>query len=230
VILVTGGAKGLGAEICLTLASLGYPVVIHYRNSYREALEVQKKCQNFSPATIIQGDFSENSALEDFVRRYQESFSQTTGIVNNVGNYLIAPSMQTSLSQWQQLYQSNFFAPLFITQSLLPHLQGSNKSIVNIGVSGIMGHRAFTQTTAFAATKATLWFYTRSLAKELAFQSIRVNMVSPGYMENTIDAAALPLQRLVPLKDVARVVAFLFDPANAQITGQNIEVASPSTL
>lgn len=227
-ILVTGGAKGLGAEICRTLAALGHNVVVHYRTSQKEAHQVVSECSQAATASMIQGDFSTLASLEDFIRRYKEQFPQTKGIVNNVGNYLIAPLFETQALQWLDLFQTNFFAPLLIIQALLPQLRAFNGSIVNIGVSGLLSHRGFTQATAYAATKSTLYFYTRSLAKELVGESIRVNMVSPGYMENTIDfidASEFPMQRPITLKEVAFVVASLFDPRNISITGQNIEVA-----
>jgi NAD(P)-dependent dehydrogenase (short-subunit alcohol dehydrogenase family) len=71
-------------------------------------------------------------------------------------------------------------------------------------------------------------FYTISLAKELASKEVRVNMVSPGFMENAVDLpdfSALPLKRPAFLKEVAQVVGYFFDSKNAYITGQNIEVA-----
>ncbi len=222
-ILVTGAARGLGAEICHTLALQGHDLIIHYRKRREEAKKVKERCVAAkAEISLIEGDFSKQRSLEKFIRRCQERFPQLKGIVHNVGEYLVAPSFQTTPDQWLSLFQVNFFAPVFITQALLPQLRAQKGSVVNIGVTGLSSGRGFCQVTAYAATKAALCFYTRSLAKELAKDEIKVNMVSPGAMENTIDKT----EPNTSLKQVANVVALLFDPNFSQITGQNIEVAS----
>lgn len=222
-ILVTGAAKGLGKATILALASKGHDVVIHYRTSFSEASDLLKECRQFPiQAEIIQGDFNTLDSLNDFITRYTYHFPHTKGLVNNVGNYLIAPLQKTKPNQWLDLFQTNFFAPLFLTQALLPSL----KSIVNIGLSGLEGRKGFTQTTAYATTKAALLSFTLSLAKDLAPQGIRVNMVSPGYMENSLDQpTTLPMNRVATLQEVAQIIATFFDPSTAYITGQNLEIA-----
>ena len=228
-ILVTGGARGLGAQICLQLACAGHDLVLHYCTRAIEALQVAELCrQQRVHVDVIQGDFSTQASLESFIERYLTCFSHTKGVVNNVGYYLIAPSYETSNSQWIDLFQTNFFAPVFLTQALLPSLRAEQGGIVNIGVTGFHAKRTFIKGMAYGATKAALLFYTLSLAKELALEGIRVNMVSPGYMENAIDLpelADLPFKRPATLTEVAHMVATLFAPESAYITGQNIEIA-----
>ncbi len=228
-ILVTGGAKGLGAELCLELAYQGHDVVIHYRSSQVAAHLLTKECRNFRvKAEVIQGDFSDQDGLNDFISRYTQLYPHTKGLVNNVGNYLMASSQDTTQGQWLELFQTNFFTPVFLTQALLPALRASKGCIMNVGVTGLESKRGFTKTTAYAASKAALHFYTVSLAKELAPDNIRVNMVSPGYMENAIDLSdpdLLPMKRFATLQEVARIIATFFDLKTAYITGQNIEIA-----
>ena len=228
-ILVTGGAKGLGAQICLELAYQGHDVVIHYRTSQVAAHLLAKECRNYKiKAELIQGDFSSKEALNDFITRYTKFFPETKGLINNVGNYLIASSQDTTPDQWLELFQTNFFTPVFLTQALLPALRASQGSIMNVGVTGLESRRSFIQTMAYAASKDALHFYTVSLAKELAPDNIRVNMVSPGYMENSIDLpdpTLLPMKRAASLQEVARIIASFFDLKTAYITGQNLEIA-----
>ena len=222
-ILVTGAAKNLGAAIARQLAAAGHDVVIHFRSSEKEAKQLADEIK----AEIVYGDFSTLESLNAFIADYKMRFPQTKGIVNNVGNYLIAPSIKTDQGQWLDLFQTNFFAPVFITQALLPELRTQKGTVVNIGVSGLNANRAITKAVAYAATKTALHFYTHSLAKELA-PDIRVNMVSPGYLENAIDALEpedLPFKRLGTPQELAALVAYLFDPKSSYITGQNIEVA-----
>jgi NAD(P)-dependent dehydrogenase (short-subunit alcohol dehydrogenase family) len=233
-ILVTGAAKGLGAAICRALAAQGHDIVIHYRGSEKEALKVAEECRYYQvEAAVIQGDFATQEELESFIRRYLTTFPQTKGLVNNVGNYLIRPSIQTGVNQWRDLFQTNFFTPVFLTQALLPSLKEQKGCIVNIGVAGLHGHRALTKATAYAATKSALFFYTVSLAKEVAADGVRVNMLSPGFLENSVDLkdpAALPLKRPAYLFEAAHAVAQFFDPLSAYITGQNLEIAGGTAL
>lgn len=225
-ILVTGGAQGLGAVLCLELAARGHDVVVHYHTSEAAAQSVAQACQRFSVhAEAIQGDWTSHKTLNDFLARYTSQFPETKGLVNNVGNYLISSAQNTPPDQWLALFQTNFFAPVFLTQALVPALRHCRGSIVNIGVAGL-DKRGFIQSAAYGTTKAALLFYTLSLAKELAPDGIRVNMVSPGHMENSVDLpASLPMRRTATLKEVAHIIAAFFDPQTDYITGQNLEVA-----
>ncbi|NGX53690.1 MAG: 3-oxoacyl-[acyl-carrier-protein] reductase FabG [Chlamydiae bacterium] len=219
-ILVTGGAKGLGAAMCTELAQRGHSLVIHYNQSQRAAEELAEKWQ----AQTIHGDFSTPAGVEAFIENYRDRFPSTQGLVNNVGNYLIASASKTTDLAWRDLFQINFFTPQALIQALLPSL----KSVVNIGTAGLHSTKAESYATAYMATKAALWFLTRSLAKELAPEGVTVNMVSPGILETSIDiekVSKVPMKRAASLKEAARLVGFLFEKESHYITGQNIEVA-----
>ncbi|MFZ0564681.1 MAG: SDR family oxidoreductase [Chlamydiales bacterium] len=228
-ILVTGAAKGLGKEICCQLAAKGHDLVIHYRQSEKEAKELKEVCQGLGvQAEILYGDFSTTDSLEAFIQVYLEQIPLTKGLVNNVGNYLIAPLADTEKHQWHDLFQTNLFAPIFLVQALLPFIQKEKGGIVNLGVSGLNPARPFLKAGAYATAKSALWFYTLSMAKQLAPHMVNVNMVSPGYLEETAEKPNpnnLPMRRLITFQEIARVVAFLFEAKSSSITGQNIEVA-----
>lgn len=224
-ILVTGAAQGLGASIAEALLRAGYSVVIHYRKSEKEAEHILK---NGGKIAKIQGDFSSLESVNDFIRRYRKQFPDTQGIVNNVGNYLIASASQTTEEQWLSLFQTNLHAPFFLMRALLPSLRKHRGNIVNIGTVGLNTLKANTYSTAYTISKSALWLLTKALAKELAADEVRVNMVSPGILENAIDIKDfphLPMKRSATLKEVADIVTFLFDPKTSYITGQNIEIA-----
>lgn len=227
-ILVTGGAKGLGAQICRQLASKGHDVLIHYLTSKVEAEEIAAHCRLYGvQAEVILGDFSYESAYQSFIEELLMRFKTIKGLVNNVGNYLMAPLAKTGEEEWHALFQTNFFAPIFLTKALLPSICEQKGTIINIGTSGLYPVKALTQAPAYAASKSAFWFYTRTLAKEMAPYLVSVNMVSPSYMENSVDLPAvesLPMKRPVLLQEVAHVVAFLFEESSHVITGQNIEV------
>lgn len=231
-ILVTGAAQGLGAEICRYLAAAGHDLVIHYRTHEEKARQLVGECRTQNvQAEMLWGDFSTPDSLQAFIVSVQKSFPEVKGVVHNVGNFLKAPMLEMEMTQWHDLFQVNFFAPIQMTQSLLPSVRRQKGAILNIGVSGLQAKRGFIKTTAYAATKSALLFYTLSLAKELAEEGVSVNMISPGFMENAQDLAEFPMKRRpATLSEVARLAAFLFDPQNRYITGQNIEIAGGYAL
>lgn len=228
--LVTGGAKNLGREICLHLAKNKLNVVVHYNKSEKEALQVVNECRKFGvQAEAIQGDFSSMDGVKKFIEMYLKQFPNTKNLVNNVGNYLIKSALETSYEEMTDLFQVNVFACLYLSQSLLHTIKMSQGSIVNIGVAGIDRGKAECYSTIYSMTKLSLLMLTRSLAKELGKFNVAVNMVSPGVLTSSIDAAEnleiIPMKRLGSLNEVADVVAFLLNQKNHYITGQNIEVA-----
>lgn len=227
--LVTGGSKHLGAKICQTLASEGLSIVVHYNKSENEALNIVNECIQYGiQAHSIQGDFSTLSSVQNFIQRYNKTYPKTKNLINNVGPYLIKPLLQTSMMEWNFLYQTNLFAPLNLIQGLLPSIIDQKGSVINIGMCGIENHQISIKTTAYRMAKQNLLYLTKALAIQLAKSGVRVNMVSPGYLdisESIPNMNAIPMGRLGSAMEVARVIAFLLKEENSYITGQNIEVA-----
>lgn len=224
--LVTGGAKGLGAELCEALAERGHSVAVHYNDSLPEAFEVVARCRaKGQKSDAIQGDFSTLAGVKDFLQRYQEQFSETAALINNVGDYLIGSALQTSTEKWIHLFQVNLHTPFILSQALAPSLIKNKGQIINIGASGLRRNSAQTYSTAYTITKEGLWSLTLSLARELASKEVCVNMVSPGELERSVDHHRIPMGRPASCAEVCRVVNFLLEPASHYITGQNIEVA-----
>lgn len=230
--LVTGSAIGLGSAICLELAQKGHSLVIHYRESRKAAEDLQVQCQKFGvKAELIQGDLSNP---DPFLEEYKTRFPDTKNLIHNVGNYHIGTLLDTPIDIWKELYQINFFSAVQMMQALAPSIIAQKGSIINIGVTGMQSVPADIYATAYTSTKLALWMATKSLAKELAGKGVRVNMISPGYLENAVDLptnlSILPQGKPVTLEETARLVAFLLDEANASITGQNIEIAGAVRL
>jgi NAD(P)-dependent dehydrogenase (short-subunit alcohol dehydrogenase family) len=227
--LVTGGALRLGAEICRSVASTGRNIAIHYRNSKEQALLLQKDLLKMGvQAHIVQGDFSTLESTKQFLDHYLAHFPHTDVLINNVGNYSIGPASRTSPQELQDLLQVNTIAPLMLIQGLLPSLRQNRGHIVNIGIAGTSAAHANIHATAYNLTKLSLTMLTKSLAKELA-PDVTVNMVSPGYLENSVDMPSdmsrIPSGRLGQFQEVADAVCFFISGRKGYITGQNLEVA-----
>lgn len=233
--LVTGGAKRVGAAICRTLAQEGYDILVHYNTSEDEANQVVNFCRDCGVrAEKIQGDFTTLESTQQFVHTVLEDYSSIKNLINNVGNYLVASALKTPVDEWYTLFQTNLHTPFVLIKALIPSIQISKGSIINIGVPGLDAGRADTYCSVYTTTKLGLLMLTRSLAKELASSGVRVNMVSPGQLDISMDAprdpSQLPMKRVGTTEEVARVVAFLLDERNSYITGQNIEVAGALRL
>ncbi len=209
-ILVTGAAQGLGEAIAIELARCGHNLVIHHNQT--DPQRVVKICRSFGvQAESIQADLSDPTK---FITAYLRLFPETKGLVNNVGHWEEGvPKDCDSVA----LMKMNLHLPEKLIGALLPIIEKNRGHIVNIGTAGI--EKPTLSCTAYAVTKAALWKYTLSLAK--AVSNVKVNMVSPGALENTMGN---PTGNLVALSEVARLVAFLF--SSEAITGQNIEVAA----
>lgn len=224
--LVTGGAKNLGAALCLSLAEKGHSIVVHYNQSHRAAHEIVNQCKEKGvEAEAIQGNFASIDGVKEFLKRYQQQFPDTDLLINNVGDYLIRSAMQTHIEEWLKMFQLNLHTPFILSRALIPSLIKRQGQIINIGVAGLTKNSANTYSTAYFLAKDSLWGLTRSLARELAPQHVRVNMVSPGQLKISIDTHQVPMQRPAHCWEVCRVVNFLVDPKSSYITGQNIEVA-----
>lgn len=228
--LITGGALRLGAEIARTLAEKQRDLVIHYKTSKREAEELVESLRKTGvKAELLQGDFSTFDLAEDFIARYLARFPVSGGVVCNVGDLLFGSPLQTRPEELSALFQTHLMATLMLLQALTPSLKAQKGQIVTIGMVGSGEVRANTHAFGYNLCKTGLWMLTKSLAKELAPDQVTVNMVSPGYMEESVDLPKdlrqIPMGRLARFEEVARVVSFLMDPASSYITGQNIQVA-----
>lgn len=227
--LITGAAKGLGKEIALHLAQNGYSVVIHYRKSLEEAKKVRSSCVDFGvKAEIIQGDFKDFKETVKFVKNYLEKFPDTQNLINNVGNYFIGSVLNTPAEVWQDIFFTNLHLPFLLSNLLAKPIINEKGSIINIGVAGLNGNRSDLYSSAYTSAKSALLQLTKSLAREMAERGVRVNMISPGYLENSVDLREqtnIPIGHPTSLTEIAKFVAFLLNPQNSSIIGQNIEIA-----
>jgi len=228
--LVTGGAKGLGAQICIDLASAGHNILIHYRTSDKEALEVAERCRDFGvQVNFFQSDFSNAATIQKDIQRLIQQFPGIKNLINNVGPYVIHSALETKMKEMTDLFQVNLYTPFLLIQSLLPAIRSQMGSVITIGVAGLENGRVDTYSMAYTMSKQALLTMTKAFAKELAPFSVRVNMVSPGHLVESVDAPKDPTQliehRVGNPQEITRVIAFLLEKESVYITGQNIEVA-----
>lgn len=230
VAVVTGGARRLGRHLCSMLARRGYAVVVLYRGSHDDAMTLVDAIEaQGGHARALAVDVS----VEPQVRAVFEDIAAREGhvdlLVNNVGNYNPQHVTRLDPSVWDATIASNLSGAYYCCYHALHRLRDEG-NIINIGMAGLEGIRANEFGADYYVSKTGLLVLTRSLAAAYAGRRIRVNMVSPGQLENSIDLPPpdeigrwVPLGRAGALEDVSHAVEFLLDAS--YVTGANIDVA-----
>lgn len=228
--VVTGAAKRLGRHLALEFAKAGADVVVHYNQSQADAEATGAEIEKLGrKAHLISVDFADPAGPEAFAASVKKKAGRVDIVVHNVGNYLVKPVEQTTGEEWRDLFETNVFAPMEITRLLLPHFPASGGAIFHLGYAGLAHLSASSTRTAYQATKTTLYLATQALAERLGPRKIRVNMISPGHLDNSVDLppeaeAAFPLGRPGRPEDIAAAI-FFFLSRDSYITGQNLDVA-----
>ncbi|GKS68933.1 pteridine reductase [Nitrosomonas sp. PY1] len=234
VILITGGAKRVGAAICRRLHAHGAKLVIHYHSSLKEASALQKELnqQRKNSVALVQADLLDHQRLPDLIESSVQQFGQLDGLVNNASSFFATPLNECTQENWHDLIGSNLRAPLFLSQAASTHLKKQHGCIVNI--IDIHTERPLRNYVIYNAAKGGLLALTRSLAVEMA-PEVRVNGVSPGPIlwpetgkwadesERQATIAGTLLKRCGEPDDIAKTVCFLITDA-PYITGQVIAV------
>jgi pteridine reductase len=233
VILITGAARRVGAEIARTLHAAGANVALHYLCSHNEAEQLARTLNELRPgsAFTIAADLGDSLLLHALVDEVVKHFGRLDGLVNNASSFFATPIGSIDEAAWQALIDSNLKGPLFLAQAAAPHLARRDGAIVNI--TDIHTERPLKWYAVYTSAKAGMAAMTRALAIELAPQ-VRVNAVAPGAILwpeddsfSTAERAAIvahtPLQRMGSPEDIARTVKFLLFDAPF-ITGQIINV------
>ena len=218
VLLITGGAKRVGAAICRRLHAAGATLMLHYRESAGEArlLQAELNHQRKDSVALIQADLLDLGKLQSIVDQTLQTFSRLDALVNNASSFFQTPVGEITAAQWEDLIGTNLRAPMFLSQSAAPALKKSQGAIVNI--TDIHAERPLKNYVVYSVAKAGLVGLTRSLARELA-PEVRVNAVAPGPILWPDDAAfdELSRQRIIshtPLKrgqpeDIAKAAHYL---------------------
>jgi len=234
VVLVTGGAKRVGAAICRRLHNAGAQLAVHYHSSEQEAQDLQKELNKLRPksAAVFQADLLEQKDLPQLVHKVIKKFGRLDALVNNASSFYATPLAEIDERQWHDLLGTNLRAPVFLAQAAASELRRQHGCIVNI--VDIHAERPMHGHLLYSVAKAGLVALTKGLAQELAPQ-VRVNAVAPGVIiwpegeawqnqeqRHKIVAHTL-LKREGEPDDIARTVQFLLNDA-PYITGQVITV------
>ena len=235
VTLITGASRGIGRGIALALAQHGSAVAFTYLSSPEKGAELEKELATFGvKAKGYRSDAADFKAAEELIAAVLTDFGKIDVVVNNAGITRDNLLMRMSEEHFDEVVRTNLKSVFNITKAVQKSMLKERKgSIINI--SSVVGVKGNAGQANYAASKAGIIGFTKSIALELGSRNIRCNAIAPGFIETEMTAVlnpdvvkqwreAIPLKRGGTPEDVANLVIFLASDMSAYITGQVINV------
>ena len=236
VAIVTGASRGIGRAIAEDLAAHGAQVVVNYNRSATEAEEVVAAIEaNGGSAVAVQADVGSFDAAKALVTVAKEQYGQIDILVNNAGTTRDMLLMMMKEEDWDTVLDTNLKSLFNCCKAVLRPMLRQKRGGRIINISSVVGLAGQGGQTNYAASKAGIIGFTKSLAKEVGGRAITVNAVAPGYFPTALTAdlsdelkekalELIPLGRLGEVEEVAHLVTFLASDQAAYITGEVIRV------
>jgi len=235
VVVITGASRGIGKSIAQTCIQQGAIVAFTYLSSDEKAraLEAELSAQG-GVAVGFKSDASDFNQANDLIEKVVERFGTVDVLVNNAGITRDTLMMRMTEEQWDEVINTNLKSAFNLTKAVIkPMLKARSGSIINM--SSVVGVKGNAGQANYAASKAGLIGFTKSIAAELGSRNIRCNAIAPGFIETEMTEVldqnvveqwrnAIPLKRGGQPEDVANATVFLASDMSAYITGQTLHV------
>lgn len=233
--VVTGATRGIGRAIALKYASLGANIVINYRSSDKEALELKEEIENLGVNTlIVKADISKFEEAANLINEAKNTFGRIDILVNNAGITKDTLIIRMSEEDFDKVIEVNLKGAFNCLRAVSPIMvkQRSGKIINMSSVVGVIGNPGQVN---YCASKAGVIGMTKSLARELGSRNINVNAIAPGFIDTDMTRVLseeqkkamltqVPLKRLGATEDIANLAVFLGSDQSNYITGQVINI------
>ena len=241
--LITGGSRGIGQATAVMFAQAGCDVAISFVKNEKAAEEVAKTVRGTGVECLtFRADLAEKQALVSMVDSIIHRWGQIDILVNNAGVWTYGEMGRMEDFVWRETMAVNLDAVFFICSAVVPHMKEKKRGWI-VNVSSTAGVRGEAFHSHYAASKGALIALTKSLAVELAPHGIRVNTVSPGWVDtdmctgvfsqpgirNSVEKG-IPLGRIPAPEDIAGPILFLVSDLARHITGENLNVNGGSVL
>lgn len=234
-VLVTGGAKGIGASVCRKLAQDGYNIAVCYNTSELKAQELKDELLAFNvDVEIFKADVSKSAEVFELFENFDKRFGSLYALVNNSGVAEQALFTDITDEMWKKMIDTNLSGAFYCSREAVKRMV-KNKEGKIVNITSMWGQVGASMEVHYSASKAGLIGMTKALAKEVGLSGITVNAVSPGVVKtdmisefSEIDLEALkddtPLNKIGEPIDVANAVSFLISSGADFITGQVLGV------
>lgn len=235
VAIVTGSGRGIGRAIALELAAAGVKVAVNYAGRSDKAEETVELIHTAGgEAFAVQADVSQQADVERLVKTTLEHFGKIDILVNNAGITRDTLLLRMKEADWDEVIATNLKGVFLCTKAVSKGMLKQRSGVI-VNISSVVGLSGNAGQANYAAAKAGIIGFTKSVAREFASRGIRVNAVAPGYiftdMTGTLPEGTqndilrgIPLGRIGRPEDVAKVVRFLVSPEASYMTGQTLSV------
>ncbi len=234
-VLVTGGSRGIGRAIALTLAGEGTNVIINYANNDENAANIIEEIEGFNVKGLaVKANVSKAEEVDSMINEINENFDGIDILINNAGITKDSIFVRMKEKDWDQVIEINLKGVFLCTKAVIRKMIRQKYGRI-INISSIVGITGNPGQVNYSASKAGVIGFTKSLAKEVATKNITVNAIAPGFIETDM-TKILPenvkedIMKTIPMgkygkpQDVANLVAFLSSDKADYITGQVIHV------
>ena len=233
VVVVTGGSRGIGAEIVKTLANENYKVILNYNNSKEQAEKIQQELLELGKEIeIIKADVSKKEEAEKLIQFAINKFNKIDILINNAGISQEGLFTDVTEEEWQKIINTNLNSVFYCTQQALKYMIQKQQGCI-INISSIWGETGASCEVAYSTTKAAINGMTKALAKEVGPSNIRVNAIAPGIIDTDMNKKLtieeleqikeeIPLNKIGKAIDIAKCVKWLVE--DEYTTGQIISI------
>ena len=235
VAFITGGTRGIGKQIAITLAKDGYDIAINYRKENDDLKNIKNEIEKTNAKFLaVKGDVTDIDSTQQMVNDIIKEYGKIDVLVNNAGITKDTLLVRMKKEEFEDVIDVNLIGTFNITKNVIPYMIKQRKGRI-INISSVVGISGNAGQTNYSASKAGIIGFTKSLAKEVGSRNILVNAVAPGFIETQMTdilkdevkeeiSKKIPLKRMGTVEDVANVVKFLTSEDSSYITGQVIQV------
>ncbi|WP_196592513.1 3-oxoacyl-[acyl-carrier-protein] reductase [Pectinatus sottacetonis] len=235
VALVTGASRGIGRAIALALAKEGAFIAINYAGNVKAAESVKQEIEGLgSKAVLVKADVSDSTSVDEMLKIVVDTFGTVDILVNNAGITCDTLLLRMKQQDWERVINTNLTG-VFNCTKVVSKLMIKKRTGCIINMASVVGLTGNIGQSNYAAAKAGVIGFTKSIARELAARGITVNAVAPGFIATDMTAVIpdkakedilnnIPLKKMGKPEDVANAVLFLVSDKAAYITGQVINV------
>lgn len=239
-VIVTGGSRGLGLGICRKLKAAGHCVIAIARNKSDElSTAIQEEQTGPGSLHFVPFDLSNFEGMADLVKQLRKDYGPIYGLVNNAGISFDGVLAMMPTEQIEQLVRVNTISPIILTKQVTRSMMADGGGRI-VNIASIIASTGYSGLSVYAATKASLIGFSRSLAREVGRVGINVNSVAPGFVATDMTQGLKDeqrqqierrsaLRRLAEVEDVANAVEFLLSDKAKNITGTTITVDAGNT-